>query len=325
MSAWFVAAVLSTAMSGGDPGQLTTYPPQAAGSAALQPQNAPGATGGQDSDPTILDDVVVDGRRLESRVRDFINQVGAPPQRRGLAKWQKRVCVGVVNMRADVAQPLIDHISRVAEGLGVATGDPGCRPNVIVTFTVDAPALATAMVAENRPLFRASGTGMDRGGVALQAFQDTQSAVRWWHLSIPTIGLTGQRAVRMAGDEEPIYVPAEGLVNRGRPITDLLDRAIIIVDVDKIEGATLDQLGDYLALVALAQVDPDSDTRMYDTVLNLFDAPARVEGLTEWDMSYLSALYSGPLERINTSEQQRGMLRRLRQTSELAGQDASQE
>lgn len=315
MSAWLVAAALFTAISGGDPAQLTGLPPQ----------EAPGTTSGQNADPTIVDDVIVDGRRLESRVRDFIDEVGAPPQRRGLAKWQRRVCVGVVNVRAEVAQPLIDHISRVAEGLGVATGDPGCRPNVIVTFTVDAPALATAMVAENRPLFRATGTGMDRGGVALQAFQDTQSAVRWWHLSIPTVGLTGKRAVRMAGDEEPIYVPGEGLVNRGRPITDLLDRAIIIVDVDKIEGATLEQLGDYLALVALAQVDPDSDTRMYDTVLNLFNAPARVEGLTDWDMSYLTALYTGPRERITTSEQQRGMLRSLRRTGDAVGPDASED
>jgi len=37
-------------------------------------------------------------------------------------------------------------------------------------------------------------------------------------------------------------------------------RSIIIVDVERLGGANLVQLADYLTLVALAQVDAEADT-----------------------------------------------------------------
>jgi len=47
----------------------------------------------------------------------------------------------------------------------------------------------------------------------------------------------------------------------------------------------------------LSQVDPEADTGTFDTVLNLFENPQGVSGLTAWDRSYLSALYNSPSRR----------------------------
>ena len=62
----------------------------------------------------------------------------------------------------------------------------------------------------------------------------------------------------------------------------------------------------YKELPGWTQADPDADTAAYDTVLNLFHDPAGVDGLTEWDESYLLALYKvqdAPVLRANHAAQ----------------------
>jgi hypothetical protein len=263
-------------------------------------------------DPVFrLEEVVVEARRLEELTREFVDEVSAPPRNRGLARWWGGVCVAVVNIRAEVAQPLADRISQVAMEYGLRPGDPGCQPNILVTFADDGRALSDAMVERRRRIFRVGVGGLDRGNVALRDFRESDRPVRWWHVSIPTNANTGEAGIRLPGGDAP-EVMGEGLVNRGRWIRDDLNKVIIVVDITQIDGAMLPQLADYLALVALAQVDPDGDTSRFETILNLFDDPEGSPGLTGWDRAYLEALYGGPSERIRNSDQTRELLRNLR-------------
>lgn len=284
-----------------------------AGSAPqLPPAVAPGPTPSapaQDPFPTDLGEVVVEGRRLRSEAEAFVDAVAAPATGRGLARWGGRVCIGVVNLRPDLSQAVIDHISRVALENDLRIGDPGCTPNVVIVFTADAPTMASALVAADRRAFHLGVGGLDRGGRALEAFQTSAAPVRWWHVSMPVIGGTHARAIRLPGDIGPIFVPGEGLVNKGRPISDELNKVIVIVDTDRLGGANLAQLSDYLSLVALAQVDPEGPTQGLDTILNVFADPAGVEGLTAWDRTYLRALYRAPTERIDDNDQAASIVR----------------
>lgn len=285
--------------------------PQTQGS---PPQAAPAR---QEPPTTTLDEVVVDGRQLREQAETFVDEVAAPPERRGLARWGSRVCVGVVNVRHDVAQSMIDRVSQLALDLDVPVGEPGCTPNIVIVFAADATSMATALVERDFRAFHLGVGGLDRGRVALRAFQTTDAPVRWWHTSMPVIGNTGVRAVRMPGDTGPIFVPGEGIVNRGRPISDDLNKVIIIIDVDQLAGVSLAQLNDYVALVALAQVDPEADTRAYNTILNVFHDPLGTPGLSEWDASYLQALYASRWrERVNPSVQAAAITRIMRRAAE---------
>lgn len=259
---------------------------------AASPQAAP-SPAPQDPDEAAesLADVVVEGRRLEEVVREFVTEVGAPAGRRSLARWQDRLCVGVVNVRPDLAQAVADRVSEVGMDLGLDIGEPGCKANVFIIFAADGTALADALVEERRRAFRIGVGGMDRGSGALDDFRTVDRPVRWWHISLPVNADTGQRAIRMPGDES---APRLGIFAASRlstQIRDDLKKAMIIVDIDRLAGANLAQIADYLAFVALAQVDPDADTAAHDTILNLFADPSRVDGLTDWDVSYLTSLY----------------------------------
>lgn len=129
--------------------------------------------------PTRLEDIDVVGRSLRSMIDDFVGEVAAPNSGRGIARWDNAVCVGVANLERETAQYIADRVSTVAEDIGLSPGAPGCKPNILVIATDQPSALATELVQRRSRAFRMGGSGMDRGGAALRAFQSSDKPVRW--------------------------------------------------------------------------------------------------------------------------------------------------
>ena len=295
----------------------------------------PAPNPGPPAEPARLEDVVVDGRRLEELVSDFVAEAAVPARGRGLARWDDDVCVGVVNLRARTAQYFADRISQVAMELGLRPGDPGCRANIVIVFTDDANALTARLAEEHRRAFRVGTGGIDRGEVAFEDFVGTDRPVRWWHVSMPVDAETGRRAIRLPGDVDNQGNPTAPHISTfasrlNSQIRDDLRRVMVIVDIDDVAGVDGRKLADYLAFVSLAQVDPAGDYSSYDSILRLFARPQLAPGgLTEWDLSYLDTLYrtlDNPLRRRNPNAVAAGvagaMTRDLRRTQE---QDAPAE
>ncbi|WP_183254537.1 hypothetical protein [Brevundimonas basaltis] len=273
-----------------------------------------------------LEDVEVMARARAERAREFVGEVAAPARGRGLGRWLN-VCPGIANLERAVAQPIVDRLAARAGELGIEVEGPGCEANIIVVFTADAGDLTRALVQAEPRVFRGQGGGIDRGGAALRAFQTGERPVRWWSLSVPINSETGQRAVRVPGDRSggtvdprvadllqcnpadcvgagvPVVQSHGGASRLNSQIVDQIYKSIVIVDIDAVAGLNADQLGDYLAMVTLAQVDLEADTVPFDTVLNLFEDPRGVTGLTEWDWSYLQALYSSTSRRRSAGAQ----------------------
>jgi hypothetical protein len=144
---------------------------------------------------------------------------------------------------------------------------------------------------------------MDRGGDALEDFVETDRPVRWWQVAVPVDSETGARATRLAGDCNGSecaggvigFAPRTNVFAASRLRTQFVDnlmRAVVIVDVDQVRDVSILQLADYIAMVSLAQIDPDADTRGYASILNVFDDPEGSASLTNWDLAFLGGLYS---------------------------------
>ena len=250
----------------------------------------------QDPTETRVEDIVVLGRPLEEAARDFVYSLTVPARGRGLARWRDTVCVGVVNLRGEAAQYLADVISTRAEDLGLEVGEPGCSPNVIITFADDGAAMARAMVEAEPAAFRVGGSGMDLGRAALGRFQEGDAPVRWWHMALPIHAETGRIAVRIPGEVDNEGNPsAPTLSTFGSMLTssvrDDLNKVIVIVDVDGVAHLTGPQLADYLSMIALAQIDPRGEIEGFPTILNVLDDPAVADGMTDWDLAFLRGLY----------------------------------
>lgn len=260
--------------------------------------------------PVDLGDIEVVGRPLASMIDTFVNEVAAPNRHRGIARWDKAVCIGVANLRPEAAQYILDRVSTIAEDIGLQAGSPGCTANVIIIATDDPDGLADSLVRDHRRGLRLGGSGMDRGGAALRAFAASDRPVRWWQVSLPVDAMTGDRAVRLPGeckstcssDDPGDFAPVTSVFAASRLSTQIVDnliRTVVILDVDQVNRVSGQQLADYVAMVTFAQIDPEADTSRYASILNIFEDTETAPGLTNWDQAYLNGLYNAERTRAN--------------------------
>ena len=270
---------------------------------ASQSQTPPSSPAAQDpGDATDLGTVIVEGT-LQQRVERFVEEVGAPPPGQRLARWDDLICVGVANMNVRYAQFMADRVSQRAADLDLTIGEPGCRPNILVVATNDASGLAARLIDANPKGFRPSAASTDLGQDALERFRTSTSPVRWWHVSLPVSVDTGEVAANLDG--EPPVVAVRDASRLRSSVREDLARVLIILDVSRIGEISFGALSDYVAMVALAQVDPAADMSGYPTILNLFAERSATAALTDWDRDYLTSLYSASRDRARASQQVR--------------------
>ena len=248
------------------------------------------------------DSVVVQGQRLEDAVRDFVAEIGEAPDGENMARWDRRVCVGVFNMAPEYAQKLIDRVAVIASAVGLEPGEPGCRVNVLVMADSDGDALAKRLVDDHlRKLKPANADGASTlGREALKRFQSSRAPVRWWHVGITVLSDTGEAVTRGTS----VRVRAGSRLRKN--VRQELSRVLIILDTSRIGAVSFASLGDYVAMATLAQLDADADTSEFPTVMNLFANKAgdRTLRLTQWDLDYLRALYEVPGDAVSANREQ---------------------
>lgn len=294
-------------------------------------QHGPQAT--DDEEPaTELESVIVEAQRFEKAARTYVEDVAEPPRGTRLARWNRPVCVSVTNMQPRFAQFAIDRIAVNAFDAGADVGEPGCRPNVVILATTDGPALAQKLVREAGLGFRPGMSHTNLHRDALRNFQTSDAPVRWWNVVMPVTTDSGAIATRLWGDD--IIDPFTGgrffalRVRDGSRIRSNIryDMAwtIVIVDMSKTGSVPFGALADYISMVSLAQVDAEADLAGQATIMNLFDAPDIVQGLTDWDKDYLAALYAAPNDRTSAQQQVNGVVRvMVQQNDERKGESES--
>jgi hypothetical protein len=247
-----------------------------------------------------------DGWSIKDYMLDFVDEIGDPASdSSGYARWRDRICVSVFNLRdAAVAQYVIDRVSVVALELGLKPGEPGCRPNLNIMFVGDGAAFANKLVTANRSALRPYGGagGTTQGLRALTEFATSDAPVRWWQITM-VVDRLGNPAINTGMGIPMVWSPGSRITNS---VSDEVWTTYVIVDSTKVGNVGWDTLTDYLAMVSLAQVDPNGVPATYNSILNLFNGTNPARGMTELDRAYLHALYRMDTRRM--PYMQRGLL-----------------
>ncbi|WP_269218908.1 hypothetical protein [Brevundimonas vesicularis] len=276
----------------------------AAAAALVLPQSS------SDPSPVVLPDIVVQSTPVETQAKAFVAAVSAPFPQATLARWNQAICPAVVNLERGLSSIISDRLRDEARSLRVRVGDRACRANVIIVATDAADLTAQGLVRDDFRTFHPGDSGTDLGRSALRRFQNSDAAVRWWHVAMPVSDDTGKLAIALDGEAPPVV--ADRVVTRLRAnIRYDMAWVIIVIDVTKTAQVPASSLADYIAMVALAQIDPQADFTAHDTVLKLFAPGAALHGMTEWDHSYLSALYDADANAANFASQKDDMERSL--------------
>lgn len=273
--------------------------------APVSPQNTASAAA-----PSQVDDVEVVARLRAAQVRErvdaFIETNMAPAPGRPLARWNKPVCIATAYLSPLYAQAVIDRVAaRIIEAGGDVAG-AGCKADVMIVGSEDGAKTAQTLVESDPRGFRPSRSATDRGSGALRRFQEGDAPVRWWHVSLPVNVVTGELAVHLDGEGYPINLVRDASRLRTN-VRDDLARIVVVVDFSKTANIRMSALVDYVAFIALAQVNPDGDTAGQDTILNLFVDPQNITELSRWDRDYLAALYTAVPNRHDVRQQARGI------------------
>ena len=238
---------------------------------------------------TELETVTVEARRrrerIDKQVSEFVYSIAGPGRVESLARWNVPVCVATAGLTAAEADFVKKRIAQIATDADVPVGGPACGPNFAVIVTPEPEELLKAWWSEEHRLFN-----LDRGAGGVNRFIQSDQPVRVWHnacsapANIPAhafstsdhcgVGVTGSRLTW--GAVRAIYT------------------AIVVVDLDQIEGLTFGQVADYVAMVGLAQLRPNPELGDISTILGLFatNGSDRSKGLTAWDQSFLKAVYA---------------------------------
>jgi hypothetical protein len=265
---------------------------------------------GDDDQVEVVVTAPRDGAR--NQVRGFVRALTGPGRYAALPRWSKVVCPGVVGMDATHARALNDRIGRVALDLGLRVGEPGCSANVVIYFVPDGDAAAATLAGRHGPVSSLTGTRQ-----AVRDFVEQARAVRWWYATSRSVD---GFAIRRDGDPSgirpsqpdgaaPVYSNAVRVRDASRLRSNTQENfagVLIVVDAHRTANLRFRALADYIAMISLAQINPNADTSDAPSILNLFTEAAgpKSDTLTEWDSAYLRGLYAAPEDTRDSRQQE---------------------
>jgi hypothetical protein len=210
------------------------------------------------------------------------------------AKWKTPICPHVVGLDASAAYVLEKRIRDIAKQIGapVDRRDP-CKPNIVIYVTQQPKELLNVLSSARKELFAAS---------PLRELRDLRYPVQAWYFGY-VVDWYGNRTM----DIDCWLFPFD--CGTPTPISDThlrsslkseMAAATILVDFDAVQGVTLGSLGDYLALMTLAQTPATGRCQPAPSMANLFvkgcAADLHVTALSYADLAMLTALYQTPDE-----------------------------
>jgi hypothetical protein len=237
------------------------------------------------------DDIVVTGERpthrdVSRQARD-VTDIGSDIRDRPLARIEDRLCPGVIGLKREGAELMIDRIRWNAERLDMwMADDTDCKANLIIAFVDDGKAEIAGLV-ERQPWLFETMTRPER--LALLA---EDGPVRVW--------TTAQTRTR---DGMPIE-RRESLTNP--PVTQMwmahskiyltiredITQVVVLFDREGAKGKSIVQLADYATMRGFARTRPAQGDATLDTILALFDPGHEPPlQLTDFDQAYLRSVY----------------------------------
>lgn len=194
-----------------------------------------------------------------------------------LTRFNLPVCPTVVGIADDYALIIAKRIRAVAREVGAPLAGENCRGNLVVIFARDGDALVKDMRAKTPRIFE----GVNDVDLK-RAFRD--GPVHAWNVT-EILNEDGQRPTGPT-----MTVKTASILHL--PTQQAITGSVIVLDHEATLGKTLNQIGDYVVMRALAGALPPRKDVPADTILTLFDAKDNVPPqLSEVDRSYLRGLY----------------------------------
>jgi hypothetical protein len=201
-----------------------------------------------------------------------------------LARFEDRLCPGIVGLQTEFAMMMIDRIRDNANQLGIRLHDDGCSANFIVQFSPDSQATMQGLVDRHPAIFQFLPPDERADMLAPGPVHVYTSIELRTRDGMPT---TRVRDMTRPPTSQQQMAHSRIYTAMRRDITSVT----IVIDSDEVGGMSVGQLADYVTMRGLAQTRP-ADNLAMGSILSLFHPTGPYpEELTDFDRAYLRALY----------------------------------
>jgi hypothetical protein len=234
------------------------------------------------SDDTI-DTVEVTAQReaMREAIRTFVSNV-TRFDGENVARWRLPICPSVIGAAVEHGDFMRARIVEIAGSVGapLARDQKKCSANLLVILTPQPDQLWATLKERNPKMFGPMQPQRVERALSTRPVQTIQNIIL-----NNADGTTPFNSASYRLRDSHIY----------SSVTEDFTSVLVVVNDAETGQATFGQLADYVGMVALARVDLSADFAGADSILRLFavsdsatPAPSR---LTDWDQSFLKALY----------------------------------
>lgn len=252
------------------------------------------------------ENVTVTGAKVppDQLLHDFVvSYTATSPASGKIARWRAGVCPIATGLPVNWSKMIVARVLEVAKEAGAPVGADGCRPNIDIVFTKNPQVLLDGLRGKKSILLGYHDL------VNEKKLATMTHPVQAWYMT-QTVDAKGSVNIDDKLHRQGITLYSGGLGNSfefpnahveqwyGSHLADgrrsELGHAVIVADLDRIEGANLAAMADYIAMLALAQTGSFEACQPVPSVTNLLSPSCdlKTAKASDSDMAYLHALYT---------------------------------
>jgi hypothetical protein len=213
-----------------------------------------------------------------------------------VAKRSGPICIGIDNAPDELAVPLKARIEANLAEFGVSYKSEGCRANSVIAFHPDAHQFVKWLETQNAgnayfALYLPEKRRLINTVRPVYNWHFVVSGVPQtiWGRPLPLVQQASSRGFQASG-----FGPGGRLAEARQP--GISSHSFSVIDMDAIDGITIEQLGDYLTMQMLVEFRPGVRPEVpEDSILNLFNAqradPDAPAAMSDLDRTVLAQLY----------------------------------
>ena len=264
----------------------------------------------ESKDDAPVENITVTGTRSHQVIETFVHgRVVAARLTGKIARWTDRICPITIGLPPAIAKIITARVKELGTSIGApVNGKDDCRANIEIVFTLS-PQLLIDQLREHHDVLLGYADNSDERA---RLSKVTRTIQAWY--TTATEGLHGSSVVdssKTVPAEMEITIPDPSgggiihytvraqhgfLAGSGSRLGDGLRskfyNVIIVANPSKLLGYEYETIGDYIGLLALAQINPPDNCQSLASILNLLTQGCTlVKTLTENDLAYLRGLY----------------------------------
>lgn len=205
-----------------------------------------------------------------------------------LARYEVAVCPGVAGLPPALANGILDEMRADISTAGVDLAPKGCNPNLTVIVT-DSGAELIKELSKSSPVLFEALSGRD-----MYLLKASPGPAWSWHTIEPRRADGGPVAKSDVGGSKSYTVMGATMSRLSSTVRQDITAGIVVLEVGALDGLTVRQIAGFAVMRGLSSTrKPQTDRLGYETILSLFENGGSATEMTDFDRSYLAALYSG--------------------------------